>query len=236
MVKCRKVRCFYLPAISLIKKMWSFNLRDQFLRDSLDSYRDEFLIPNHSKNRSQKNSAPLKDVIKAASAAANKSSGVSATSSWPEEFFPWRSEEAARPTNFSGISPTWQWKCHEWLNLFFSWSNHGTMIHDVFLGDQKFCVSVWLDFWHLEVGNTLRLQWWWSWVNLRVLVHEWLITVKNPIIRWFHWHKKSYYPRTQEIHENGGSKRFGGDVLTFFLCFQICEVDLFERSPNNSCT
>ena len=34
-----------------------------------------------------KTSAPLKDVIKAASAAANKSSGVSATSSWPWKFF-----------------------------------------------------------------------------------------------------------------------------------------------------
>lgn len=95
------------------------------------------------------------------------------------------------------------------------------------------CVARFLTSWSWEyITITMVIRW----VNLRVLVHEWLITVKNPIIRWFHWHKKSYYPRTQEIHENGGSKCFGGDALTFFLCFQICEVDLFERSPNNSCT
>ena len=44
-VKCRKVSCRWSSCNFLNNKRCDlFNLRDEFLRDSLDSYRDEFLI------------------------------------------------------------------------------------------------------------------------------------------------------------------------------------------------
>ena len=132
---------------------WSLDLHfnkrcDRNLKDKLLIQLNKGILGIPISPKSLHRWPPLKDVIKAASAAANKSSGA-ATSSWAVFF-----EGKIRPgQQIQEFSPLWNMNARN----FFLW-NHDTRMMCFFLSlfGQSLCKSC-FDFWHLEVGGYIMI-------------------------------------------------------------------------------